>query len=150
VREQLTPNDMFLFDCHGLPDPSRYDTWSDSVEKIYGSRRNALFNMGPLVQRGMDPNACAFHLELITVDSPAGPAIRTRKWLDVTRDIVVRCGPCNVELASNSRIELGFTFKHTLSQVRSHLRRQGFREIKAFTSQAGENLLVLARIGETA
>lgn len=150
VREQLTPNDMFLFDCHLLPDASEYDTWRHSVERIYGSAQNALFNMGPLIQRGANPSDCAFHLELITVDSPAGPSIRTRKWLDVARNTSVRCGSCEVDLARGSRIELGFTFKHTLPQVRCHLARQGFGQVGSFVSQSGENLLVLTRIGESA
>lgn len=146
VREQLTPGDLFLFDCHLLPaDGAEAEMGKEDVERIYCSRQNALFNMGPLIQRGMAPDDCTFHLELITVDSPAGPSIRTRKWLDVTRDGLVCCGPDDVYLTSGSRIELGFTFKHTVPQVRCHLARQGFGEVISFTSQGGDNLLVLAR-----
>ena len=147
VREQLTPGDLFLFDCHLLPpDGAEAEIRQRGRrENLFGSAQNALFNMGPLIQRGMDPEGCAFHLELITVDSAAGPAIRTKKWLDITRDTAVSCGSGDVHLASGSRIELGFTFKHTLAQVKYHLAQQGLREVVSFTSQAGENLLVLAR-----
>lgn len=146
VRTQMEPDDVFLFDCHLLPpDRSEGKTGKQVVEGIYGSRQNALFNMGPLVQRGMDPDDCAFHLELIDVDSPAGPTNRTHKWLDITGDTTVCCGPRRVSLASGARIELGFTFKYTLPQLEINLARQSFSVIKAFQSQAGENVLVLAR-----
>ena len=146
ARQQLTPGDLFLFDCHLLPpDDAEAEMGKEIVERIYCSRQNALFNMGPLIQRGMNPDDCTFHLELITVDSAAGPSIRTRKWLDITKDIAVSCGLGNVHLTAGSRIELGFTFKHTVPQVRCHLARNGFNEVKSFESQTGENLLVLAR-----
>ncbi len=140
VREQLEPGDMLLFDCHLLPEQGE-----QAVEAVYGSRQNALFNMNPLVQRGMSPDDCEFHLEVITVDSPAGPVRRTHKWLQVTRDAAVTCGPVEVGLAAGSTIELGFTFKHTLPQVEVQLARQGFGMIKSFADPTGENILVLAR-----
>lgn len=141
VREQMQPDDLFLFDCHLLPASGG----KQSVERIYSSRQNALFNMGPLVQRGMRPEDCSFHLELITVDSPAGPACRTHKWLEVLGDAVVSCGSCDLPLSSGSTIELGFTFKHTLPQVEVHLARQGFQLLRTFLSQSGEDALILAR-----
>lgn len=146
VREQMQPNDCFLFDCHLLPsDASRQETVKHAVEQIYGSRQNAIFNMGPLIDRGMSPADCAFHLELITVDSPAGPACRTHKWLDILRDTVVCCGASDVDLLGGSTVELGFTFKHTLPQIETYLARQGFSIIKSFLNQTRENALFLTK-----
>jgi len=144
VRDQLQPDDLFLFDCHLLPsESSRQQTGKQAIEEIYGSRQNAIFNMGPLIERGMDPDDCVFHLELITVDSPAGPACRTHKWLELLSDTEVSCAGSDIELRGGFKIELGFTFKHTLPQVEIHLARQGFRTIRSFVSRTGENALFL-------
>ncbi|MFC1911889.1 L-histidine N(alpha)-methyltransferase [Chloroflexota bacterium] len=145
VHTQLRDDDLFLFDCQLLQLRCK-----EQIEQMYRSRLNAHFNLGPLIQRGMDPDSCAFHLELLPLETSLGTVYRTRKWLEILKDSVISCGGNSIVLRAGDTVSMGgFTYKHTCSQVRGYLHQNGFREEELFLSPDETNLLVLARKAPT-
>jgi len=112
---------------------------------MYRSQLNVRFNIDPLVRRGMNPDDCVFHLELLPVETSLGSVYRTTKWLDMLKDTTITCGPNKVLLMAGDTISLGFTYKYTRPQVQGYLRRHGFQEVELFLSPDEDGLLVLAR-----
>lgn len=142
IYEHLDLDDLFLFDCHLQPNDKSEE---EQVGQVCRSRQNVLLNIGPLVDRGMEPDACVFNLDMIEQETSIGKACTMCRWLDITRDTTVCCGACNVRLDAGSRIELGFTYQYTQGQVMDCLQKQGFESPHSFISTDGNNLLVLAR-----
>jgi uncharacterized SAM-dependent methyltransferase len=146
IHRNLVPADLFLFDCNLLPDqPEDIDRWVQEMEAVYNSPENVQFNMAPLVARGMDPDGCQFELKLITVNSPAGPIYRTRKRIHVTQPAVVQCGNQTVHIAAGEVIEMGFTYKYRLDQLRQCLDENGFEVAESWPDRSGSNVIILAR-----
>jgi len=146
LHAQLQSEDLFLFDCHLLPTQQQAEDWGrEEVERVYRCQLNVRFNIDPLVQRGMNPDDCVFHLELLPADTSLGSIYRTTKWLDMLKDTTITCGPNNVLLRADDTISLGFTYKYTCSQVQGYLRRHGFQEVELFLSPDEDGLLVLVR-----
>lgn len=141
IREHIGSDDLFMFDCHLLTCDSDWE----QAESIYHSRQNVLFNIGPLVDRGMEPDACVFNLELIEQEADGERVCRTSKWLDIIKDSTVSCGMFHVRLEAGAKIELGFTYKFTQEQVSVCLQEHGFEVLRCFTGSGGEDLLVIVR-----
>jgi len=146
VHAQLQGDDLFLFDCHLFPpQPRRQDRGREQVEQIYRSQSNVRFNIDPLVRRGMEPDNCVFHLDLLPMETDSGSVYRTTKWLEILKDTTIWCGPNKVLLTAGDTISLGFTYKYTCSQVQGYLRHHGFEELELFLSPDKHNLLALVR-----
>jgi uncharacterized SAM-dependent methyltransferase len=146
IHRNLGGADVFLFDCNLLPDRLEdIDRWVHEMEAVYNSPENVQFNIAPLVTRGVDPDACEFSLKLITVNSPAGPIYRTRKQIHLTRPAIVHCGNQLVHIAAGETIEMGFTYKYRLDQLRQCLIDNGFETLETWPDRSGDNVIVLTR-----
>jgi uncharacterized SAM-dependent methyltransferase len=149
IRGNLGPGDAFLFDCAVLPEGASNGqalaAFGDQVEKAYGSELNMRFNLGPLVDRGLDVDACRFHLGFGPVKTPKGEVLRTSKRLEILEDSVISIGGEEVILASGDSIEMGFTYKYTPSHIRALLAHFHFDELAIFFSPDGEYMLSLVR-----
>jgi len=146
LHARLQSEDLFLFDCHLFPAQQQGEDWGrKEVERMYRSQLNVRFNIGPLVRRGMNPDDCVFHLELLPVEASFGCVYRTNKWLDMLKDATILCGPNKVLLAAGDTISLGFTYKYTRPQIQDYLRRHGFQEVELFLSPDEDGLLLLVR-----
>lgn len=147
VREFLAEDDAFLFDCSLLPAGSSNGRaalhFAEQVEKVYRSELNRRFNTAPLVDRGLDPAACVFQLDLIQVDTGVGKAYRTSKKLEMLQDAVVSVGTEQVAFLKGETIQMGYTYKYEPGQVRALLARHGFRELELACSPDGDNMLAL-------
>ncbi len=146
VHVQLQCDDLFLFDCHLFPTQrGGQGQGQEQEEQMYHSQLNVRFNIDPLVQRGMDPDSCAFHLDLLPIETSLGTIYRTRKWIEILKDSAVSCGPNKVWLKAGETISMGFTYKYTRSQVQGYLRWHSFQEIRLLSSPDDHNLLALIR-----
>ena len=146
MAKALDPDDLLLLDAHLLPERTDgLDAWRQGFVRAYRSPANVRFNLGPLTARGMDPEACSFHLELLPFETSQGQVLRTRKWIEVVRDAAVRLGSETVEFAAGDTLEMGFTYKYTAPQMEGTLRDHGFATLERFLSAADDNLLLLAR-----
>ena len=146
VHRQLESNDLFLFDCYLLPPQGdREEPGREQVEQMYRSQLNVRFNIDPLVQRGLDPDNCIFHLDLLPTETSLGTVYRTNKWLQILKDTTISCGPNEVFLAAGDAIRLGFTYKYTCPQVESYLRQHRFQVMELLMSPDGDNLLALVQ-----
>jgi len=146
VQAQLQDDDLFLFDCHLFPSKrEEQERALERMEQTYHSPLNLRFNLAPLIQRGVSPDDCAFHLHFLPVETSLGITYQTKKWIEILKDTTVSCGPKRVLLRAGDTIRMGFTTKHTPSQVRGYLRRHGFQEVALFLSLDEDNLLALVR-----
>lgn len=153
IGGNLEAADALLLDASILPEEEQdVNAWVHEVETVYNSPENVRFNTAPLVTRGLDPESCRFELKLIRVAHPWGTIWRTQKRIHVLRPGRVRCGPAPVAFAAGDVIEMGFTYKYRLSQLRDCLERHGFRVRDSRTDQTGRNAILLAdkRTTETA
>jgi uncharacterized SAM-dependent methyltransferase len=148
VRTHLGPGDNFLFDCSLKPNDTRDDAaaaFAEQVESVYRSQVNMRFNIWPLVERGMRPDACRFHLDLVRAPSSAGEVHRTSKRLEILEDSTVTIGGEDVKLQAGETVRMGFTYKYSVAQVRSLLKMNNFEEVALFATPDGENLLALVK-----
>lgn len=145
MHENLLYKDLFLFDCHLFPPAEDEETARKEIEKIYRSEQNALFNMGPLLERGVDPGNLEFQLNLLRTETPYGNFYRTHKKLQVHKDLTVECSSGSIDLKAGDTIQLGFTYKYELEEIKALLTQHKFDAIKLFLSSDQANLLVLAR-----
>ena len=146
VQAQLQDDDLFLFDCHLFPSKrEEQDRALEQMEQTYHSPLNVRFNLAPLIQRGVSPDDCAFHLHFLPVETSLSIIYQTKKWIEILKDTTVSCGPKKVLLRAGDTISMGFTTKYTPSQVQGYLRRHGFQEVALFLSPDEDNLLALVR-----
>jgi uncharacterized SAM-dependent methyltransferase len=153
IGRNLAAADALLLDASLLPEQQQdVNAWVREVETVYHSPENVRFNTAPLVTRGLDPESCRFELKLIRVTHPWGEIWRTQKRIHLLRPGRVHCGPATVTFAAGDVIEMGFTYKYRLSQLRDCLGRHGFRVADSRTDETGRNALLLAaqRTTETA
>lgn len=142
------PEDAVLFDCHLLPaDGAARRRWREHVEQAYRSPANVRFNLGPLVRRGLDPDRAEFRLDLVRAQTPAGPAVRTRKEIRILDDASLDVPGGPVALRAGETFEMGFTYKYELGQVRRLLARHGFEVRAEHADPSGEYVVVLAGTG---
>jgi uncharacterized SAM-dependent methyltransferase len=147
VRAELKPEDYFLFDCHLFSASAKsIAEWEAGFARAYQSDPNVRFNIGPLVDRGMDPKDCEFRLKLLPAETPFGRAFVTRKSITILNDVRINVGGVSVELSSGDTLSMGFTYKYRPSQIQGYLQQSGFVTVEEFLSRDGENLLVLARL----
>ncbi len=145
VHAQLQHDDLFLFDCQLLP-AQQENQGRKQIEQMYHSQLNVRFNLDPLVRRGMNPDDCIFHLELLPVQTGAGTVQRTRKWLEILKDTTLECGQNSIFWKAGDTITMGgFTYKYTRPQVQNYLRQHSFQEMELFLSPDERNLLALVR-----
>lgn len=148
VHRELGSEDLFLFDCHLLPgERVSGEGGRDEVERVYRSQLNVRFNIEPLVERGLDPGDCVFHLDLVRCGMRRGPVYRTSKWLEILKDTTLSCGVGKVRLARGETIRMGFTYKYTSEQVRGLLEDHGFDRVEMLLGRGFDNLLALVRKG---
>jgi uncharacterized SAM-dependent methyltransferase len=146
MAENLSPEDLFLFDAHILPEEIPDEAaWRARVEAAYRSPPNIRFNLGPLLAHGMDPDSCSFQLDLLPLDTSYGRVLRTRKRIDVLKDAVLHFPDGPVELAAGDTIAMGFTYKYAAAQVQAYLERNGFETVGSFPSETADNILLLTR-----
>ena len=146
VHRELESDDLFLFDCHLFPTKQGGDELArEQVERMYRSELNVRFNIDPLVRRGLEPDDCVFHLELLPGETSLGTVYKTSKWLEILKETTLTCGQDRVSLVAGDIIRLGFTYKHTSQQVQDYLKRNGFGLVELFLSPDGDNLLALVR-----
>ena len=146
VHAQLEGDDLFLFDCHLFPSKQEEQEQArEQMEQTYHSPLNVRFNLAPLIQRGVSPDDCAFHLHFLPVETSLGIIYRTKKWIEILKDTTVSCGPKKVLLKAGDTISMGFTYKYTRLQIQGYLQRHGFQEVALFLSPDEHNLLALVR-----
>lgn len=146
IRRALRDDDLLLLDCQ-LFDSTTGEGTPEAIEEAYGSDLNERFNLQPLITLGLQPQRCRFRLDLVEVDSPVGKVRRTRKQIEILSDTVVTVGREDVALPAGSTVRMGFTYKYTAGQVSRLLEHYQMREVRRFVGNAGDNLLVLARMG---
>lgn len=146
VYDNLEQGDLFFFDASLLPESGEetHDA-RKSVLGTYASKENALFNMYPLLQYGMDPEDFDFELLLSHVDSKIGALYRTRKSLNILKDTEIRIGSETVSFREGDIIRMGFTYKYTYDQITALLEISKFEILKAFLSEDGKNAIFLAK-----
>jgi len=140
----LGKGDALLLDCHLFRPEEAADSEEDGVAAPYRSPANVRFNLGPLIARGVPADACRFDLRLTSEPTPWGEAYRTRKTIEILRDVAVQCGEETVPLASGDMLEMGMTYKYTADQVRDILADFGLPIVSEHFSDDGANLLVMA------
>jgi uncharacterized SAM-dependent methyltransferase len=148
VYENLEQGDLFFFDASLLPDPGSGEDARSARKTVlgtYASRENALFNMYPLLQYGMDPEDFDFEILLAYVDSRIGTLCRTRKSLNILKDTEIRIGSETVSFRDGDIIRMGFTYKYTYDQVTALLSTSGFDVLKTFLSENRKNAIFLAK-----
>jgi len=146
IRDQMGPDDHFLFDCHVLPgEVGKRESWRRSVERIYGSGLNARLNLAPLTRHGAIPDSCDFSLDLMTEPSEQGPPMRTRKGVRVLKNQTLFLHGDISPLRAGEIIEMGLTCKYTPDQVQALLRAHRFETVRRFLNFEGDSMLVLAR-----
>jgi uncharacterized SAM-dependent methyltransferase len=144
AAEALGPDDLLLFDAHVRPERAADTTeWRQSTERAYRSQENVRFNLGPLIGHGVDPETCSFQIDLLPLDTPGGPVLRTRKLIRVLADATARFAEGTVEFAAGDTLTMGFTYKYTASQLDRYLRRHSYATLARFENEAGDNLLLL-------
>ncbi|MBE0481362.1 MAG: L-histidine N(alpha)-methyltransferase [Dehalococcoidia bacterium] len=144
VENHLGPEDLFLFDCHLIPEHESGKRL-DEVENMYRSPLNARFNLQPLVQRGLPEENCAFHLDLEQRLTSAGMAYKTRKCIEILADSSIVCASRRIRFAAGERIRMGFTYKFNVLQVRRFLGSHKFHILELSISEDGSGLLALVR-----
>jgi len=146
VHAELSRQDMFLLDAHLRPEGEEaLEEWRREIDDAYGSQKNVRFNLWPLIEHGIDPDACRFDIGLIQVQTPAGKAYRTRKQIRVLESATLTFGDRTIELDSGEVIEMGFTYKYTVDQLRELLETAGFSVAKEFRDEGAEHTLMLAK-----
>lgn len=148
VYENLEQGDLFLFDADLLP-TRRPGEEAKSVRKsvlgTYASRENALFNMYPLLQYGMDPEDFDFELLLGHVGSRIGDVYRTRKSLNILKDAEINIGQETIGFREGDIIRMGFTYKYTFEQITAFLDICGFDVLSSFLNEDRSNAIILAK-----
>lgn len=148
LARHLGATDRLLLDASLLPENEReIRPWVHQVEDIYNSPENVRFNLAPLVARGLDPESCRFELRLIQVASPWGTLWRTQKRIHLLKPACVRCGTTAVAFAPSEVIEMGFTYKYRLRQLRDCLESHGFGLVASRSDATGGNAILLAGRG---
>ncbi|MFW6153600.1 MAG: L-histidine N(alpha)-methyltransferase [Planctomycetota bacterium] len=142
----LGPADRLLLDCHVLPDgPLRRRRWRRHVQATYGSEANALFNLGPLLGRGLRREQAEFTLDLQPAATPAGPALCTCKRIRFLDDVTLDVDGAAVAFPAGATLTMGFTYKYQRAQLHDLLRRHGLAVDLEFRGGRNEYLLLLAR-----
>ncbi len=142
----LDPADRLLLDGHVLPDGAlRRRRWRRHVQAAYGSERNARFNLGPLLDRGLRREQAEFTLDLQDADTPAGPAVRTCKRIRVIDDVTLHLDGQTLTLPAGATLTLGFTYKYRRSQLHELLRRHGLAVELECRGGRDEYVLLLTR-----
>lgn len=148
VYENLEQGDLFFFDANLLPTQGSGEEAQSARKSVlgtYASRENALFNMYPLLQYGMDPDDFDFELLLGHVDSRIGAVYRTRKSLNILKDSEIKIGPETINFREGDIIRMGFTYKYTYNQIIDFLDVCGFDVLNSFLSEDRTNAMILAK-----
>ena len=146
VSAELSPEDLFLFDAHLRPQiPDGEEEWHRRVEDAYGSERNARFNIWPLVEHGMAPEACRFDIGLVRAETPMGMTYRTQKSIHVLKPGKLVFNDGDFQLDAGEEVEMGFTYKYTFEHLRGLLDAEGFEIVQDFCDENGENTLLLVQ-----
>ncbi|MFW5698862.1 MAG: L-histidine N(alpha)-methyltransferase [Planctomycetota bacterium] len=144
LEPHLTPEDRLLIDARIIP-PQASRVWTERTAAAYSSPANRRFNLGPLVDRGVDPAACTFELALIgPADEPKQP-LRTAKSIQIESDQVVQFadGPTHT-LPAGELLSMDFTHLHTRSSLRQCFARNGWTIHHEHLSRGGGQMLLLA------
>lgn len=160
LRENLEPEDLFLFDAHILSSSSSSFSSSETAKvcraeerfllEVYTSKENAFFNTSPLLRQGLESKAFDFELGLVFVESEfTGRLYKTKKKLHILKETQLQIGAKTLVFKKGAVIRMGFTYKYTFDQLQIILKIQGFEILKTFQgnfdSRSGTNLLVLAK-----
>ncbi len=145
IYENLIDRDLFLFDCHLFPPSEDEESSRKRIEETYRSEQNAIFNMGPLLERGMYPEDLEFQLDLLSTKTSYGNFYRTCKKLHVNKDFSIDCGPGTINLKAGDTIQLGFTYKYKLEEIKDLLKQYKFDALQLFLSPDLANLIALVR-----
>ena len=147
VSSEMRHDDLFLFDAHLRPDTSSSEqAWRRRVENAYGSEKNARFNVWPLIEHGMAPEACRFDIGLVQTQTAAGLTYRTQKEVLVLEPSILVFEDGEVELSAGEMIEMGFTYKYTLNQLHDLIAARKWRIVHEFCDEDRENALFLVEI----
>jgi uncharacterized SAM-dependent methyltransferase len=146
ICKELEKGDYFLFDCHLFSSQQdRGAHWRKTFSKAYHSELNIQFNLGPLIERGIDREDCSFKLDLINVKTPFGETYRTEKFIEILKNSKIAVGDSEITLHAGDVINMGFTYKYTAAQIEEHLQYYNFIVIKKFFDDNKENLLILSQ-----
>lgn len=143
-RDNLQDDDLLLLDAHlfngndGVEDGAL-------IEKSYRSTENAAFNFGPFLSHGISAECLEFRLDLVLTGTPVGMAYRTRKGILVLKDCLFEGDAGTLNFNKGERIELGFIYKYTESQMRDLLSMKGFSIVREWTDGQRKNILILAK-----
>lgn len=138
------PGDRVLIDAHLVDEHADTDALR-RIERTYRSRQNARFNLAPLVQRGMPPDAARFSLHLRKTTTPGGAAWQTHKTITFERDCGIRCGDASVQLNRGDTLEGGCTYVYPLRTLRLLVEQNGFAISAECLSANGDNVLLVLR-----
>ncbi len=139
VHANLGPDDLFLFDCALLTGQA------DAVTAAYTSELNKVFNMAPLLNKGINPQNCLFELTLITERLDDMELCRTSKHITILQDCDITVGTSPVTFKRNDQIQMGFTYKYTAAQVLRLLEKNGFTALQTQLDNEQNNMIVLAQ-----
>ncbi len=145
VSRNLGKDDLFLFDCHMLVECGGTSAARKKNERTYRARRNTLFNLDPLLRRGVRADDVEFRMEFLPVQTEVGIVYRTSKSVLVRKQCVVSCGKQAIFFRAGDSIRLGFAYKYTPGQIEPLLKRHGFNIMALHKTVDNENILVLAR-----
>lgn len=135
MRETLRPEDFLLFDCH-LFEPGAQPGPGQEA---------ALAAEQPARAAGLCGDSVVFREDVLPAATPAGQAYRTRNVMQVQKDFQLTADAGTVHLKKGDEIELGFTYKYTLSQVVTLLKRTRFQIVRLFLSDDNNDLIVLVK-----
>jgi len=145
INNNMHFSDYFLFDCHIFPENADCERTVKEIEEIYRNPGNAFFNMSPLFVRGVSPEDCSFHLELVRVNSPVGKVYRTRKYLSIKNLITVAAGENRISFKKGDKIRMGFTYKYKICQIVQLLKKFGFSILYFNKNDDKKNALFLVK-----
>ncbi|MFH0809350.1 MAG: L-histidine N(alpha)-methyltransferase [Pseudomonadota bacterium] len=143
LRAQLGPEDHLLLDFHLVPED--HEAAEAEVMPRYNCQMNRDFNLGPLVERGLSPEACDFFMEVVP---SAGLGWRTRKAILIKEKARVRCGSEVVVLEAGTELRLGFTYKYVASAVEELVARHGLEVRSRAASEDAAFALLLLRVAD--
>lgn len=146
AKKILKKGDLFLIDAH------LFNIKEDNIHKVikrientYNTSENALFNMGPLLSRGMKKGFCDFNLKVIKVKVDGIESYRTQKYLQVNKPFEIKVNDKKLTFDQGEKIRLGFTLKYMPGQIEGILKKYGFNPLKIVYDNDADNVILLSR-----
>ncbi len=144
LAPHLGLGDRVLIDARIVP-PDAGAGWIARTAAAYSSAANRRFNLGPLVDRGVDPTACTFELALLASGEDPVQPLRTAKSIRLESDQMIQFadGPA-LPLPAGELLTMGCTWFHTRHSLQQCFARNGWTIDHDHVSPSGGQSLILA------